>query len=137
MMFVLAAGAAMAQYTVDNRKAVDEFEKGQSLLSANPAKAFVHFEKALNAEPSFAEVHLTMAAWLLDHDSLDRAEEHLRTRGMCALLDMDPLPGVGALPGMRLSSCEGGALLVVGPVVRGRDGARHKLSSLHDESLIV
>ncbi len=79
MMFVLAAGAAMAQYTVDNRKAVDEFEKGQSLLSANPAKAFVHFEKALNAEPSFAEVHLTMAAWLLDHDSLDRAEEHLRT----------------------------------------------------------
>ncbi len=79
MMFLLAAGAAMAQYTVDNRKAVDEFEKGQSLLSANPAKAFVHFEKALKAEPSFAEVHLTMAAWLLDHDSLDRAEEHLRT----------------------------------------------------------
>ena len=78
-MFVLAAAAATAQYTVDNRKAVAEFEKGQSLLSANPAKAFEHFEKALKAEPSFAEVHLTMAAWLLDHDSLDRAEEHLRT----------------------------------------------------------
>lgn len=70
---------AVAQYTVDNKKAVGEFEKGQRMLAENPVRAFEHFEKALKAEPAFAEVHLTMAAWLLDHDSLDRAEEHLRT----------------------------------------------------------
>ena len=70
---------ATAQYTVDNKKAVAEFEKGQSMLSGNPAKAFEHFEKALKAAPSFAEVHLTMAAWYLDHDSLDQAEAHLQT----------------------------------------------------------
>ena len=79
ILFVLAAGVVSAQYTVDNKKAVNEFEKGQALLSSNPVKAFEHFEKALKAEPSFAEVHLTMAAWLMDHDSLDLAEEHLRT----------------------------------------------------------
>ena len=69
---------AKAQYTVDNKKAVSEFEKGQQLLSSNPAKAFDHFEKALKAEPSFAEVRLTMAAWYMDHDSLGLAEEQLR-----------------------------------------------------------
>ena len=79
ILFVMAATMVSAQYTVDNKKAVSEFEKGQSLLSSNPVKAFEHFEKALKAEPSFAEVHLTMAAWLMDHDSLDLAEEHLRT----------------------------------------------------------
>ena len=79
ILFVMAAAMASAQYTVDNKKAVSEFEKGQSLLSSNPVKAFEHFEKALKAEPSFAEVHLTMAAWLMDHDSLDLAEDHLRT----------------------------------------------------------
>lgn len=62
ILFVLAAGVVSAQYTVDNKKAVNEFEKGQALLSSNPVKAFEHFEKALKAEPSFAEVHLTMAA---------------------------------------------------------------------------
>ena len=70
ILFVLATGVVSAQYTVDNKKAVNEFEKGQALLSSNPVKAFEHFEKALKAEPSFAEVHLTMAAWLMDHDSL-------------------------------------------------------------------
>ena len=70
---LMLAPMVLAQYTVDNKKAVSEFEKGQSLLSGNPSKAFEHFEKALKAAPSFAEVHLTMAAWLLDHDSLDLA----------------------------------------------------------------
>ena len=69
----------LAQYTVDNKKAVAEFEKGQMLLSDNAKKAFEHFEKALKAVPTFAEVHLTMAAWYLDHDSLDQAEAHLQT----------------------------------------------------------
>ena len=78
-IMLLLVSTASAQYTVDNRKAVGEFEKGQALLDNNPDKAFQHFEKALKAEPTFAEVHLTMAAWLMDHDSLDLAEEHLRT----------------------------------------------------------
>ena len=72
------APMAEAQYTVDNKKAVSEFERGQQLLSSNPAKAFDHFEKALKAEPAFAEVRLTMAAWYMDHDSLGLAEEQLR-----------------------------------------------------------
>ena len=76
---LMLAPMVLAQYTVDNKKAVSEFEKGQSLLSGNPSKAFEHFEKALKAAPAFAEVHLTMAAWLLDHDSLDLAEYHLQT----------------------------------------------------------
>ena len=78
-IMLMLVSTASAQYTVDNRKAVGEFEKGQALLDNNPDKAFQHFEKALKAEPAFAEVHLTMAAWLLAHDSLDRAEDHLRT----------------------------------------------------------
>ena len=75
----MLAPVVLAQYTVDNKKAVAEFEKGQMLLSDNAKKAFEHFEKALKAAPTFAEVHLTMAAWYLDHDSLDQAEAHLQT----------------------------------------------------------
>lgn len=75
----LAGMGAHAQYTVDNKKAVGEFEKGQQLLSGNAAKAFDHFRKALKAEPNFAEVRLTMAAWYMDHDSLDQAQEQLET----------------------------------------------------------
>ena len=78
IMLLAIAPMATAQYTVVNKKAVSEFEKGQQLLSSNPAKAFDHFEKALKAEPSFAEVRLTMAAWYMDHDSLGLAEEQLR-----------------------------------------------------------
>ena len=44
---LMLAPMVLAQYTVDNKKAVSEFEKGQSLLSGNPSKAFEHFEKAL------------------------------------------------------------------------------------------
>ena len=78
LLMLALVPVAKAQYTVDNKKAVSEFEKGQQLLSSNPAKAFDHFEKALKAEPSFAEVRLTMAAWYMDHDSLGLAEEQLR-----------------------------------------------------------
>ena len=78
VLLLVLAPVARAQYTVDNKKAVSEFEKGQQWLSSNPAKAFDHFEKALKAEPSFAEVRLTMAAWYMDHDSLGLAEEQLR-----------------------------------------------------------
>lgn len=70
------AAAASAQYTVDNRRAVAEFEKGVQLLGADPDRAFAHFRKALKAEPAFAEVRLTMADWYLDHDSLDQARTH-------------------------------------------------------------
>lgn len=68
-----------AQYSVDNKKAVAEFEKGQMLLSTDPDRAFGHFAKALKYEAAFPEVHLTMADWYLHHDSLDRAEESLQT----------------------------------------------------------
>ena len=78
LLMLALAPMAEAQYTVDNKKAVSEFERGQQLLSSNPAKAFDHFEKALKAEPAFAEVRLTMAAWYMDHDSLGLAEEQLR-----------------------------------------------------------
>ena len=78
IMLLAIAPMARAQYTVDNKKAVSEFEKGQQLLSSNPTKAFAHFEKALSIVPSFAEVRLTMAAWYMDHDSLGLAEEQLR-----------------------------------------------------------
>ena len=63
-----------AQYSVDNKKAVGEFEKGQQLLATDAPKAFSHFRKALKAEPAFAEVRLTMATWYLDHDSLAQAQ---------------------------------------------------------------
>lgn len=66
-----------AQYTVDNKKAIKEFEKGQLLLDSQPDKAFGHFHKALAAAPHFAEVRLTMAAWYMAHDSLDPAQEQL------------------------------------------------------------
>lgn len=70
---------AQAQYTVDNKKAVAEFEKGQQMLDMQPDKAMEHFAKALKAEPNFAEVRLTMAAWYMAHDSLDAAQEQLQT----------------------------------------------------------
>lgn len=66
-----------AQYSVDNKKAVKEFEKGQELLASNAPKAFAHFRKALKEEPAFAEVRLTMAAWYMDHDSLEQAKNQL------------------------------------------------------------
>lgn len=75
---LLLSAAAQAQYTVDNKKAVSEFEKGALILDAEPQKAFEHFFKALKAEPNFAEVRLTMAAWYMAHDSLGLAEEQLR-----------------------------------------------------------
>ena len=78
-ILLMLAPVVLAQYTVDNKKAVAEFEKGQRLLNDNAKKAFEHFDKALKAEPNFAEVHLTMAAWYLGHDSLDQAEAHLQT----------------------------------------------------------
>lgn len=78
ILFLTFVSMAQGQYTVDNKKAVSEFEKGQQLLSDNPQKAFGHFEKALKYEPSFAEVRLTMARWYMDHDSLGLAEEQLR-----------------------------------------------------------
>lgn len=65
---------ARAQYSVDNKKAVKEFEKGQPLLATDAQKAFVHFRKALKEEPAFAEVRLTMAAWYMEHDSLAQAQ---------------------------------------------------------------
>jgi len=74
----LMGTGAQAQYTVDNKKAVAEFEKGQQQLDGNAARAMDHFRKALKAEPNFAEVRLTMAAWFMDHDSLDQAEEQLQ-----------------------------------------------------------
>lgn len=77
LLLVLCLGilpAAEAQYSVDNKKAVKEFEKGQEYLSTNAPKAFEHFRKALKAEPAFAEVRLTMAAWYMDHDSLEQAQ---------------------------------------------------------------
>lgn len=72
-----AIPAVQAQYTVDNKKAVKEFEKGQQLLKSDAPKALDCFRKALKAEPNFAEVHLTMAAWYMDHDSLAQAQRHL------------------------------------------------------------
>lgn len=68
---------AQAQYSVDNKKAVKEFEKGQSLLDSDAPKAFAHFHKALKEEPAFAEVRLTMAAWYMKHDSLQQAQTQL------------------------------------------------------------
>lgn len=79
LMLCLLGMGAQAQYTVDNKKAVSEFEKGQQMLDVHPDKAFGHFRKALKAEPNFAEVRLTMAAWYMDHDSLDQAQEQLET----------------------------------------------------------
>ena len=76
-MSLLAVSVAQAQYTVDNKKAVKEFEKGQQLLSSDAPKAFDHFRKALKAEPNFAEVRLTMAAWYMKHDSLAQAQTQL------------------------------------------------------------
>ena len=78
LFLLLLMPVARAQYSVDNKKAVSEFEKGQQLLSSSPAKAFDHFAKALKAAPEFSEVRLTMAAWYLDHDSLDAAERQLQ-----------------------------------------------------------
>lgn len=80
-LFAILLGFApllSAQYSVDNKKAAAEFEKGQQLLSTNPDKAFSHFQKALKAEPHFAEVRLTMAAWYMSHDSLSQAEQQIR-----------------------------------------------------------
>lgn len=80
--FVILLGVfprMFAQYSVDNRKAVSEFEKGQQLLKSDPAKALDHFRKALKAEPGFAEVCLTLATWYLQHDSLDQAEQQYRS----------------------------------------------------------
>lgn len=73
----LAGMGARAQYSVDNKKAVSEFEKGQMLLDSKPDKALDHFRKALKVAPDFAEVRLTMAAWYMEHDSLDQAQQHL------------------------------------------------------------
>ena len=71
------ASTAVAQYSVSNKKAVKEFEKGQQLLDSDAHKAFVHFRKALKEEPAFAEVRLTMAAWYMKHDSLSQAQTQL------------------------------------------------------------
>lgn len=76
---LLVGPVARAQYTVDNKKAVAEFEKGQEMLDYNAPKALEHFEKALKYEPNFAEVRLTMAAWYMAHDSIDLAEMELRS----------------------------------------------------------
>ena len=76
-LLVLCLGilpTAQAQYSVDNKKAVKEFEKGQQLLATDVPKAFAHFRKALKEEPAFAEVRLTMATWYMDHDSLAQAQ---------------------------------------------------------------
>lgn len=78
IVVLMLPALSWAQYSVDNKKAAAEFEKGQMLLDAQPLKALEHFEKALKIEPNFAEVRLTMAAWALGHDSLDIAEEQLR-----------------------------------------------------------
>ena len=43
---LMLAPMVLAQYTVDNKKAVAEFEKGQHLLDGNAKKAFEHFNKA-------------------------------------------------------------------------------------------
>lgn len=77
VLVAVASPTAWGQYSVDNKKAVKEFEKGQSMLDSDAQGAFGHFRKALKAEPDFAEVHLTMAAWYLKHDSLDAAQQHL------------------------------------------------------------
>lgn len=79
LLMLVLVPVTRAQYTVDNKKAVSEFEKGQMLLDSDAKKAFDHFRKALKAEPAFAEVHLTMAAWYMDHDSLDQAEASYQT----------------------------------------------------------
>lgn len=75
LVLLFFAAGAQAQYSVDNKKAVAAFEKGLELLPTQPDKAFVQFAKALKAEPHFAEVHLTMAGWYMEHDSLDAAEK--------------------------------------------------------------
>lgn len=75
ILVCLVLPTARAQYSVDNKKAVAEFEKGAQMLSTDPDRAFDHFRKALKAEPAFAEVRLTMAEWYMSHDSLDRAQE--------------------------------------------------------------
>lgn len=79
IVVLMIPALSWAQYSVDNKKAVAEFEKGQMLLSTDPDRAFGHFAKALKYEAAFPEVHLTMADWYLRHDSLDRAEESLQT----------------------------------------------------------
>lgn len=78
IVVLLLPAFGWAQYSVDNKKAVAEFEKGQQMLDMQPDKALDHFAKALKVEPNFAEVRLTMADWYLKHDSLDRAEEQLQ-----------------------------------------------------------
>lgn len=79
IVVLMLPALSWAQYSVDNKKAVAEFERGQMLLSTDPDRAFGHFAKALKYEAAFPEVHLTMADWYLRHDSLDRAEESLQT----------------------------------------------------------
>lgn len=70
---------AWCQYSTKDRKAAKQFEEGLQRLSFDPSGAFKCFNKALKADPAFAEVRLTMAGWYMDHDSLDAAEAQYRT----------------------------------------------------------
>ena len=49
LLMCLVLPTVRAQYSVDNKKAVAEFEKGAQMLPTDPDRAFEHFRKALKA----------------------------------------------------------------------------------------
>ena len=73
---VLLVPMAAAQYSSQNKKAVQQFERGMQMMPFDITGAFKCFDKALKADPDFAEVHMTMAEWYLEHDSLVLAQQH-------------------------------------------------------------
>lgn len=67
-LLLATAGTALAQsYTSSNKKAIKEFEKGQSALyQGKTAAAVKSFEQAVQIDPAFCEANLMLAEWYQD-----------------------------------------------------------------------
>ena len=79
LLLCLAVGltAGAQQYSSDNRKAVRQFEKAQQYLQQSDAsRAEQALAAALEADPAFAEAHLSLGDLLFDQRRYSDAVAH-------------------------------------------------------------
>lgn len=77
MLYLLPIFAIAQDYTSNNKKAIKEFEKGQSALyQGKTSSAMQSFHKAAEMDNAFVEPRLILAEWFDDAGNALKAKQY-------------------------------------------------------------
>ncbi len=77
LLAMVPLSALCQDYTSSNKKAIKEFEKGQTALYQGKTSAAVKcFEEAVKLDPSFCEANIILAEWYMDAGNKPLAKQY-------------------------------------------------------------